>query len=178
MPIRISAAALFGLLLAAAPAYAQATWQTLTVPEAGFSIDLPGVPTVTEPQSSPLGERSRRYLVDLGPTAYYMSYTVYPKPVAGVTPGGLLDSSREIMLESVAGSLREEIHIRPPGDGTEGEGRELVIDGKDETVYRVRIYVRGMRVYRVMAAGPKGFETNDSAKRFFGSFRYTEPGSK
>lgn len=177
MSIRIAVVALFGLLFAAAPALAQATWQTLAVPDAGFAIDLPGMPTVTEPQSSPLGERSRRYLVDLGPTAYYVSYTAYPKPVTGVTPGGLLDSAREIMLESVAGSLREEIHIRPPGQG-EGEGRELVIDGKDETVYRVRIYVRGTRVYRVMAAGPKGFETNDSAKRFFGSFRYTELNSK
>ena len=175
--MKYAVAAMLSLSLCGA-AFAQASWQTLAVPEAGFSIDLPGVPTVTEPPSSPLGERSRRYLIDLGPTAYYVSYTVYPKPVAGVTSGGLLDTAREIMLESVAGSLREEIHIRPPGDGTEGEGRELVIDGKDETVYRVRIYVRGMRVYRVMAAGPKGFETNDSAKRFFGSFRYTELDSK
>jgi hypothetical protein len=162
-------------LLYAGAASGQTSWQTVNVPEAGFAIDLPGTPTVTEPAASPSGERSRRYLVDLGPTAYYLSYTIYPQPSPGITSGGLLDTAREYLVESVAGSLREERRIRPPGDAAQGDGRELVIDGKDGTVYQVRIYVRDQRVYRVMAAGPKGFETDATVQRFFASFRFVEP---
>jgi hypothetical protein len=149
-----------------------AGWQPLVVPEAGFSAELPDAPKVSEPKPSPLGERARDYLVDLGQDAYLVSYTIYPPERAkALNARALLDAARDAAVASVGGVLRSERRFSFEG----GDARELVIDGVGAMVYKARLYVRGVLAYRTIAGGPAGFETSRDVARFLDSFRLTSP---
>ncbi|HLI11287.1 MAG TPA: hypothetical protein VKY65_06770 [Alphaproteobacteria bacterium] len=146
-------------------------WQTLEVPEAGFSVSLPDAPKVSEPKSL-IGETSRNYIVEMGESAYLVSYTIYPpERVRSLDARALLDAVRDAAVQDVGGRLTSERRFNLGA----AEARELVIAGGDGLVYKARLYVQGERIYRTIVDGPPGFDGSAAATRFLDSFRIEPP---
>jgi len=84
-------------------------WSTYQPVGAGFSIDLPGDPTMesetSESAAGPVETHSAS--VEVGQAGYVSMYTIYPEST-GMEADEALDAARDGMLEDGKSELREE----------------------------------------------------------------------
>lgn len=147
-----------------------AGWTKVSLPTAGFKVDMPNPERKfledKGPDDKPVFIRIHRgkegkvsYLVTV--SEFSLSYITQPAKT-------IFDNAREGSLARSGGSLVSEKEIKLD----KVPGREFVVKAKDAGFVRARVYVFNQRQYSVMVAGPKleDLETAET-KLFFDSFK-------
>src|SRR5216684_2888761 len=165
---------LAGLLLGLTScAGTKAAWHDFRMPNADFSVSMPGEPKLSKDTTDKDGTISRAYMVDQGRVAYGIYYSVFPpsnskKPPS---PDQLLDRVRDELVPSMKAKLRSERRFAL------GQSRatELILDvpeSKEEeaTVIKARFYVRRDQtrravLYQNLVVGPAGYDANPNVAR-------------
>jgi hypothetical protein len=156
--------------LAASPVAAEEKWQTLAVPDTGFSVEMPGTP-VRQQDMTDHGLRYVLYTVEDDPTRDYIAGMQEIAPDSAAKGAQrLYDDARDSLAHSTGGKVRAE---RPVVcDGV--TGREIDIDAEDDTGMNTlidRVYLRGNRLYQIGAIVPRGTERDAVVTRFLDSAR-------
>ena len=158
---------LFALVL---PWTAQAQqWSTYRPDGAGYSIDLPGKPTVeSETTPSPGGPiTSHSAEVDTGQAGFVSMYTVYPSGLT-MEANTSLDAARDGMLEDGKSELRDEKKLMV----SDAPARRVTLFDKESKVMIVNLMVfRHNTLYQSIYAAPSGQEDTETSRRFFDSFK-------
>jgi len=139
--------------------------ETTVDKEGRFSVNFPG-PAKQQVQNvdTAVGKVAIHVTFqDAGTIAYMIIYNDYP-PETKFSFQGAIDGG----VKNVKGTLRSQAPYKL-GDI---EGIEFIADGpKSETVFRVRYFYVGSRLYQAMYDGPHGTETSKAATDFLDSFR-------
>jgi hypothetical protein len=167
-----AALALLAALLPA-PAHAQPAGEKYAPRDGGFAVRFPGTPKETaQAARSPLGELTvvtATYVTAEG-NVYLVSYTDFPLddgPKDART--ALLDGVREGLKKD--GTVLSDDEVKDLPDGVVGRDLELK---KGAQRVRVRVLLRGGRVYQVGAVGSEVFATGKAVKGFIESFELTK----
>ncbi|HWB49101.1 MAG TPA: hypothetical protein VG651_08325 [Stellaceae bacterium] len=135
--------------------------------EGGFSVALPAQPKVKKK-----GDESQ-FVVDLGESAYLVSYTDVAK-LKEANGATVLDAVQRTMLKEEKGTLTKTASQTLDGH----PGREIGFTMPNGNAARGRVFIVGKRLYQLWFFGPKGGEQTAEVDGFLNSFELTkaEPG--
>jgi hypothetical protein len=154
----------------AGPVDAEEKWQILTIPESGFSVDMPGTP-VRQQDMTDRGLRYVLYTVEEDPARDYVVGMQEIAPDAAAEGAQkLYDDARDSLARSTGGKLRAERPVSCDGVA----GREIIIDAEDDTGMNTlidRVFLKGSRLYQLGAIVPRGTERDAAVTRFLDSAR-------
>ena len=160
-----AAALVLGVSMAAG---AVDVWKEVRSSEGGFTAVFPADPKIKTEPPDLSGGVANVYLVDLGKTAYEVSYTDYqPGTFAGRSVDAIFNLARDDLVKGQPVKLLADRKITL-GDRP---GREVVFADQDGYTQVYRFFVVKDRIYAVVAGGPAGSEKSPEAKRFLESFR-------
>ena len=143
-------------------------WKEVRSSAGGFTAVFPADPKIKTEPPDLSGGVANVYLVDLGKTAYEVSYTDYqPGTFAGRSVEAIFNVARDDLVKGQPVKLLADRKITL-GDHP---GREVVFADQDGYTQVYRFFVVKDRVYAVVAGGPAGSEKSPEAKRFLESFR-------
>jgi len=148
---------------------AQASAQTFTAAEDGFSIGFPGTPQVDEPPADGSGVKIRIYRLAQDPVRWAVFVATIPEAA-----GGTDDMWFGLLAPKVpADCFRDERH----GTVTGGVTRDFMVlcEASGNKGVRVRQAKVGNRLYMAMASGPPGFEVGADAQKFIDSLLISPP---
>jgi hypothetical protein len=173
MPRSLTLAA---LALVAATGLAQDRDGEVFKSEAGkFGVWLPGKPRAqTKTLAGPAGKAEvHAFSLDQGDRGYSVGYTDYPP--ASVTDDirqDLLDHIRDGSAAAVQGRVTAESKITIGKQKV--QGRDFLIES-GRSVSRSRIFLKGNRLYQLVASGPfKEWLASAAVTKFFDSFAIEE----
>jgi hypothetical protein len=146
------------------PSSAAPRWQRFVSESGRFSILMPGRPAFETKVLTTKGGRNFRYssyLLDLGATAYMVSYSDY-------------DAKTEISLDdALAGIIRSwpdnTVTSRRPITIYGYPGRALELETREHRV-RFRVFAWGRRLYQIGFVAPRDQFSRDDADAFMNSF--------
>ena len=148
--------------------FKQPKWYTFRAPDSTFTVEFPGRPSYQFDPSSGTGTPFHRYHYFYGENVFQVSYREDPEAIA--QPEQVIQKAVELYTSHREGwrVLRK---VRLPDGGHQIESQGM--SGEILTYSRVRMYVRGGRVYYITALTQNlvGPNKNDIA-RFFESFRF------
>ena len=147
----------------------QSSWKLFTSVEGNFSAMMPGTPTEeTKPITTESGREAQQhnFIVDKGPTAYFVSYTEYPYDVEDSEQA--LDHSRDGFLKGIKGHLISERSVTI--SGYKGRAIKAQTDNEKYVAY-LRQYVVKRRLYQVLIMAENSYTTTTMDDDFFTSFR-------
>lgn len=159
------------VIAALVPAPAVAQWVEHKPHGAGFRVEMPAAPKVSQSDApTAIGKiKMTMALVDRGGVAYIVSYNDYPpEAIKGKSFDDLLDGVRKAQVGN--NSLRTDEQI------TIGEypAHHIVIDTVQGYVSVTRIVLVRARLFQAIYVGPKGTEDSNDAKRFINSFQLVD----
>lgn len=147
-------------------------WSTYRPVGAGFSIDLPGEPTIesetSESAAGPVETHSAS--VEVGQAGYVSMYTVYPEST-GMEADEALDAARDGMLEDGKSKLREEKRLTISNIPAR---RVALYDTESKLVIVNLMVYRNNTLYQSIYAAPSDQQDTDGSRRFFASFKLIE----
>ena len=159
----------------ALPAFAaEPAWQVLTVPEDGFTVELPGkAPAAGSTSRIPeLFSGVSEHGADLeGGFAMISVFTFRPEKRALLSEEEILDLGRG---DGVSQLPRR--GVRGRSSAARARRGEIAYACPDDVTIRYRLHLYGDRLYRLAAGGPRGVAESDAADRFFESFEIVELG--
>jgi len=170
-----AAALLMGGLQLAGPLQAQtrdaAVWLQFNSAPGRFTARFPSEPIMQSGKlRTDMGDvlSTRHSASDGAEATYDITYNDYPKQgVARLSPAVIMDNVRDGLVYQSQGNLVSE---KPFNQG-KTTGRELDIEGKDGTRYRIRLLVSGNRLYQLTALARPPARAD--AQKFFGAFQLT-----
>lgn len=135
-----------------------------------YSVRFPGRPKeTTKAVTTPLGDQTvhlASYATGDG-NVFLVSYTDYPaEAVKPENRATLYDGIRTGVIGK-EGKVTADKEVTIDGE----KGREVVVD-KGKQVTRVRVVVKGTRLFQLMAVGTGEFVTGKDATKFFESFEF------
>jgi hypothetical protein len=144
-------------------------WSTYKPAGAGYSIDLPGKPTIESETSESAAGPVKNYIasVEVGETGYVSMYTVYPMGT-DTDADEVLDAARDGMLEDGKSELRDEKRLTI---GNLPARRVALYDTESNLVIVNLMLYRGNTLYQSIYAAPPSQQDTDSSRRFFASFK-------
>ncbi len=153
------------------------------VSEAGnFTARFPVEPTeeVRPAPNTDIETDVHMFVVEVGPTAYMVSYNDYPVALTNGTERTPLmesafDGAREAMMGSVSGTLVAEADISLagyPGRQLEFDIAESLIPGGGAGT--LQMYAVGERFYQLLIIGPEGQPSAEEIDAFMASFDLLE----
>jgi hypothetical protein len=140
----------------------------------GFMVSFPGMPTEhkqnVKTPSGFIDVTVYVYEPKKGEGQYVVSFSEYPEAVlkAG-TDAKRLENARDGAVQSVKGTLKSEKKITLGAS----PGLDLVIEAKDKTAIRTRVYAVKNRLYQTMVVGPAKMVAARETEQFLNSFRLT-----
>jgi len=144
-------------------------WREFRSAEGQFAILLPGKPEVSATKADAKGRSEHRFSVDLGDTAYMVSYDTYrPGLIANTESKKILDTAQDALLSEMKGTLRQHRAMNVAGNA----GREVVFDTPNKTTGIVRIYPARDRLYQIWYVGPAGQEARTEVEKYLDSFTF------
>lgn len=158
------------LLALALPWTAQGQqWSTYQPDGAGYSIELPGKPTVesetTPSAGGPITSHSAE--VDAGQAGFVSMYTVYPSGLT-MEANTSLDAARDGMLEDGKSELRDEKKLTV----NDAPARRVTLLDKESKLVIVNLMVfRRNTLYQSIYAAPQDRQETETSRRFFESFK-------
>jgi uncharacterized membrane protein len=159
-----------GLALLAAPAFAaEPAWQTLSPPDSGLTVDVPGDSVLSEDISDPdVIATSRNYTVKVGDDG-----TAFMVTVVNFKPESR-DNMSDDQYYTVGADMIKDCHLRgyayASGDDP-ASGRAATYGCSDGRAIRAEFHLKGLRLYRLVAMGPGKTPEGDAAKHFFSSYK-------
>lgn len=163
-----------GLILSAALLWsataADVDWQVLSVPEDGFSVEMPGKPQQRINLQDPeLFVAVAEHGADLlGGFVMVSVFTFRPEKRALLGDDDILELGAAMLPP---GCYETDTRPLPGGPGA---GRALDFACPRDVTLRYRLHLLGDRLYRLAAGGPQGVAESDEADRFFNSFAILE----
>jgi len=168
--MRILLAATF-IALIATPAFAGDAWVTFRDPASGFTVDLPGTPTVAT-DSTKASDGSDvpilSYVIDRNTSAMIVMIGDFTKQ--DVDPGKAIDAG-VVALQTDGRTLQSNVL-----DQLDGEvGRSVVLTDKDGDSYSDRIFFVKKKLYQVLTVVPAHASDEQKAEvaHFSMSFHFT-----
>ena len=166
------ALALALLMLLAAPVLAQGAWRTHRDTKFGYSVDFPGVPSVTQ-ETTDSGAVMDITSIEAGTTGAFL--VIVTETDGRAPPARALDNATTAAVAAVDGQLVSATDLTLGGQ----PARDLVIRSEAQNgLIRSRMVFKGPVFYQIMAVGPLDAPL-PSADRFIRSFRFldapTEP---
>ncbi len=154
--------------------FTEAGWIIFKAPEQGFSVALPGEPTVTaKPVAGHTPLIQHDYQVDPGDgTAYHTIVFEYPE---GRTPEIDVAYYRRL-VEAYAKGSGSSVSREGPARIARHHGYEATaIDKNNGLIHIIDLIPSEDRVYMLVTAGPAGHASSEGALRFRQSFRLIDP---
>ena len=168
--MRMFAVILATLAFAASAATAAESWEQISSNVGGFTVSMPGKPTLRSQPIGPHGETITMYVLEHGAFGYSVAFTDLPAGGLGPrSPEQVLDGVRANSVQGLHGKLREETPLSFQGH----PGRDVIIDDPDGSVTRARYLLANERLYQVVAVVPRGQEGGAEVLQFLGSFQFT-----
>jgi hypothetical protein len=162
------------VVVAAAPAWAQGAWKTMSDAEYGFTAEFPVQPEVQSvPLDTPAGPVPQVVLKGRNETGvYFVIVADVRTPGEHRDPRAMIDTTVQGMLDE----LQDEKVLSSTDITVSGApARDMVVSMMDGAVtMRVRIAVAHDRIYQIAAVQRSG-DTNEDYKRFLASLRISEP---
>lgn len=147
-------------------------WSEFRSDEGRFSVSMPEKPAShTSTMETPQGRFVQHvFIASPYPLVCMVAYTDFPKQTLVANDvDGFFDSIRDQFIKEVSGKLASESSVSLDGH----PGREIkahMFSGE----LRLRVFLVGDRMYLVsLMKMDKAFESDEAAKRFFGSFKLT-----
>src|SRR5262245_34152782 len=149
-------------------------WSRHTTADGACSIEFPQVP---KHEPKPGGEDGDRLVVSLDAVnaSYSLSYSdLSPKDAAMPLDQLFATLRANYMLKSPPGTLAK--LVREEAITEAGiPGREFQFAVGQQLVSRIKVFVKGSRVYRAIAVNPPDEKLDRDAERFINSFRFEGP---
>ena len=166
----LAAVAIVAIFTFVSSSSAQSQWQLVEPEGGGFSVSMPGTPTVeSETKPSDLGPyTSKLFTVTAGNVIYLVGYVDY-QPSVRLNVQGELDATRDKFLKAVSGTLVAEKKITLGGHS----GIEFTADIGTTHFVTSKVYVVGQRPYQILAVTRKGADQTD-ANKFLSSFKLSK----
>jgi len=151
-----------------AAALAQGSWRTHKDNKYNYTVEFPGVPSLTQ-ETSPRGALLDIATLQAGTTGAFL--VVSTGGVGDQDPKAALDNATTGVLEAIPGEVVSKADLTVDG----APARDLVVRSPERGVtMRTRMVVRGGVFFQVMAVGPiEG--APEGADRFINSFRLMTP---
>jgi hypothetical protein len=151
-------------------AAAELEWQTITVREDGFSVEMPGKPqhriNLQDPE---LFAGVSEHGADLAPGFVMVSVFMFrPEKRALLSDDEILNLGAAMIPRGC-----RETESGPIAGGP-GAARAVDFTCPDDVTLAYRLHLYGDRLYRLAAGGPRGAAESDAADRFFRSFEIVE----
>src|SRR5579883_3111676 len=144
-------------------------WREVHPDKSGFTVMMPGEPSLEQQQIKGSSSPNNIYGVKEGNESFVVSYTDYPTGIVKQAgPAQVMNGVENGAVNAVKGKLRSQRDVAL-GDA---QGREAIIDTGDYTL-KARYYLAGDRLYQVVYFGQKGSEDGADANKFLDSFRVT-----
>jgi hypothetical protein len=167
----VMAAAILSLALGG-EALGQAEWQTITAPNASFTVEMPGAPLYF-PDINPPGEppvRLHQYVLEQGETLYIAQCRRYPSGVdvsdpKAILTGGLQEGVKKPEWASIEWGTQQGAMT------VEALGLEDNGDEKDNDAKRSFSAIKGADIYTLIYYGPRGTASSPDADRFIKSLK-------
>lgn len=161
------------LLALALPWAAQGQqWSTYRPAGAGYSIDLPGKPTLESETTDSTGGpvKSHSASVETEHAGYVSMYTVYPSGTA-MEANEALDAARDGMLEDGKSTLRDEKRLTV----SNVPARRVTLYDTEAKLVIVNLMVFDRNtLYQSIYAAPPSQQETDASRRFFASFKLVD----
>lgn len=145
-------------------------WKPFVDQKAGFSVLLPGKPTVDKRQikTSAGNLTVTLFVLEEKKTTFAVSLAVFPaKAVEADTLEQRLDKARDGAVATSGGTLKSEKKIALD----QHPGRELHIENSSPGLVVTRMYVVKNRLYQVTITGPRQLLKDPATLKFLESFR-------
>jgi len=147
-------------------------WTTVTAEDASFRVEMPGrARHARRALGTPAGQAPiEMWVREDGERAFVAGYTELPEAVrARFHPERLLDSARDGAIERVRGKLLREA----PRELAGVPGRRIEIAAEGGRVWvRGDLFVRGRRLYQVLATVAPAEAESAAVRRFLDSFAF------
>jgi len=170
VPARVAVALCLSMALLWSATAADVDWQVLSVPEDGFSVEMPGKPQQRINLQDPeLFVAVAEHGADLlGGFVMVSVFTFRPEKRALLGDDDILKLGASMLPP---GCYETDTRPLPGGPGA---GRALDFACPRDVTLRYRLHLLGDRLYRLAAGGPQGVAESDEADRFFNSFAILE----
>lgn len=163
--------ALAGLSVAVLPAlpsiaWAQGSWRTHKDNKYGYTVEFPGVPSLTQ-ETTPGGAVMDIASLEAGTTGAFL--VISTNGADGQDPKVALDNATTGALGAIKGEVISKADLTIDG----APARDLVVRSTDSGVtMRTRMVIQGGSFFQIMAVGPID-GAPEGADRFINSFRLT-----
>ena len=145
-------------------AQAEKPWEKFSPEGGGFTVLMPGKPTVTE-QEVPFGGGkliNHMYMVQANSGVFIASYADFPMPVTDpLVIKAMLDNARDKGVAAANGELRSEKQIKI----YENPGREWLLSIPGGGIARARAYWVKQRLYQAFLLMPQGKNAQEEGAR-------------
>ncbi|MEO8434427.1 MAG: hypothetical protein ABI596_05990 [Pyrinomonadaceae bacterium] len=139
-------------------------WEKFSPEGGGFTVLMPGTPTVTD-QEVPFGDGklvNHLYMVQANSSVYIASYAEFPMAVTDpAVIKAMLDNARDKGVAAANGELRSEKEIKLG----ENPGREWLVSIPGAGIARARAYWVKQRLYQAFLLMPEGKGAEEEAAR-------------